>query len=394
MNPKQADAVVIGAGIVGCAIAYNLTRSGLRPVVVDRGGVAGGTSGSCMGHLMMLADSQEMYRLSARSLALWKQFHAEVGGFELRDCGCLWLGESDADVPLLEDIAAKIRGFGGSGRIVEPTELRRMEPELADDLVGAFFCPDDGILFPMQAAAALMGAAQDGGARTSYHTTVRGLHCGSDSAVSAVETDRGIIETGIVVNAAGVWLPEVAELFGLPRIPIFPRRGDLAITMPQDLPVTTQMVEVAYLRSAVGKVIDPESDEPDPGTYALNLQPQGNGTVLIGSTRQFGGFDKRVNLALLQQSLARACRFVPALADLQIVRTWAGLRPYTKDKMPVIGPVESVPGLFVAGGHEGLGITLSTGTAELIAQAVTGQPLAQPLEPFSPVRFTEVVRGG
>lgn len=385
---------MIGAGIVGCAIAYYMTRAGLRPVVVDRGGVAGGSSGSCMGHLMMISDPHEMYRLSTRSLALWKQFHADVGGFELRECGCLWLGEGDADVPVLEDIAAKIRGFGGPGRIVEPTELRRMEPALADDLVGAFFYPDDGILFPMQGAAALMGAAQDGGATTSYHTTVRGLHRGPGGAVEAVETDRGSIETGTVINAAGVWLPEVAELFGLPRIPIFPRRGDLAITMPQDLLVTTQMVEVAYLRTAVGKVVDPESDAVDPGAYALNVQPQGNGTVLIGSTRQFGGFDTRVNVALLQQSLARACRFVPALADLQIVRTWAGLRPYTKDKLPVIGPIGAVPGLFVAGGHEGLGITLSMATAELITAVVKGEPLQQSLDPFMPDRFAEVLADG
>ena len=347
-----------------------------------------------MGHLMLLSAPESMYRLSRRSLTLWKQFHRDVGGFEMRECGCLWLGESDEDLPLLQDVHDNILGYGDTGLMLSRAELLAREPELADDLVGAFFYPDDAVIFPMHATGALLAAAFRQGGEIQHNTNVLGLQRSADGAVCGVVTDRGEIETSIVVNAAGAWAPRINEMLGLPRLPIFPRRGDLAITMPQDLRVKTQMVEVAYLRGATGKAPDPESPEPDPGSSALNLQPQGNGTVLIGSTRQFAGYDRTVNTRLLRDSFLRAARFVPAVADLQVVRTWAGLRPYTKDKLPVIGPIGAVPGLFVAGGHEGLGITLSMATAELITAVVKGEPLQQSLDPFMPDRFAEVLADG
>jgi glycine/D-amino acid oxidase-like deaminating enzyme len=347
-----------------------------------------------MGHLMVMSGPEPMYQLSRSSLTLWKQFHRDVGGFEMRESGCLWLGESDEDLPLLQTMHDAILGFGDTGEILSPAELSAREPELAPDLVGAFYYPDDAVIFPMQATGALLGAAIRQGGAIRLETNVRGLRRSADGAVRAVVTDRGEIETSVVINAAGPWAPDIAEMAGLPRLPIFPRRGDLAITMPQDLRVKTQMVEVAYLRTATGKAPDPESSEVDPGACALNLQPQGNGTVLIGSTRQFAGYDRTVNTKLLRDSFERAARFVPAVAGLQVVRTWAGLRPYTKDKVPVIGPVGAVPGLFVAGGHEGLGVTLSMATGALLAQAVKGEPLQQPLDPFVPDRFAEVVADG
>jgi sarcosine oxidase subunit beta len=108
---------------------------------------------------------------------------------------------------------------------------------------------------------------------------------------------------------------------------------------------------------------------------------------LIGSTRQFAGFEREVNLRLLHESLERASRFVPAVRDLTVVRTWAGLRPYTTDKLPILGPVPEVQGLYMACGHEGLGITLALATGELIAQSVTGQETSMDLLPFSLGRF-------
>jgi sarcosine oxidase subunit beta len=391
---KRPDVVVIGAGIVGSAAAYYLTLAGLRTLVIDRGGASNGSSSGCMGHLMLMSAPECMYHLSRRSLELWRQFHRDVGGFEMLNCGCLWLGESEEDMPTLQKIHDEIASFGDEGQLLTTSELLRREPALAPDLVGAYFYPKDSVIFPMQATAALLGAIVRQGGAVQYDTNVLGLRRSTDGSVCSVITDAGEIETGVVVNAAGVWLPDITVMAGLPRAPIFPRRGDLAITMPQDQRVKTQMVEVAYLRTATGKAKDPEDGEPDEGACALNLQPQGNGTLLVGSTRQFAGYDRRVNMRLLRASFERASRFVPSIQDLQIVRTWAGLRPYTRDKVPIIGPASSVPGLFVSGGHEGLGITLSMASGELIAQSVRGEPTTQSMEPFLLDRFSEVVADG
>ncbi|MEE2886332.1 MAG: FAD-dependent oxidoreductase [Planctomycetota bacterium] len=389
---KKPDVVVIGGGIVGCAVTYWLTRAGLFPLLIERGGIAGGSSGACMGHLMTMPDPYDMYQLSHRSVELWAKFHDEEQSFELRRCGCLWLGESAEDGPTLEGIRDQLQGYGDPGEMINQAELLAREPGLASDLTGAFFYPKDAIVFPMQAAGALLQAAMRNGAEVLHHTAVQALRLDQGGRIEGVETSAGFVATPKVVNAAGVWVPELAELAGLSRLPIFPRRGDLAITMPQDLPIHTQIIEVAYLRTAAGKVVDPEDPAPDPGSCALNVQPQSNGTLLIGSSRQFGGYDLRVNQALLSASLVRAARFVPRIADLQLVRSWAGLRPYTRDKRPLIGP-SRVEGLYIAGGHEGLGITLSMGTGEMIAQQITGQATSIPDGTFDPGRFEEVVHG-
>ena len=386
---KRLDVVVIGGGIVGCAMAYFLTRAGLKTLVVERDGIAGASSGASMGHLITLYGPDELYQLSRRSLELWKMIHREVGGFPLRETGCLWMGETEEDRPLLENLHSAVAGHGDQGVLVDQGELLRMEPALARDLIGGFFYPADAVTFPMQAAGALLGAAIEGGAEVMPHCAVRQIRRSSQGAIEGVITSSGTIETDNLVIAAGVWSPEITEMVGLPRAPIFPRRGDLAITMCQHQPIKHQLVEVAYLRAAMGETLDPESGEPDPGACAVNLQPQSNGTLLIGSSRQFSGMDLRVNRRLLEQSMTRAARFLPGVGGLNLVRTWAGLRPYTKDKTPIIGPVAEVPGLFIASGHEGLGITLSTGSAELIAQAIVGETTRQSLTPFLLDRFSE-----
>jgi glycine/D-amino acid oxidase-like deaminating enzyme len=389
---KHPDVVVIGGGIVGCAVAYWLTRAGLSPLLIERDGIAGGSSGACMGHLMMMPDPQDMYQLSRRSVELWRAFHDEERSFEMRNCGCLWLGESAEDWPLLEGIDSKLQGYGDPGLMIDQAALLAREPGLAPDLVGAFFYPKDAVVFPTQAAGALLQAAMRNGAEVLHHTAVENLRLDSTGRIEGVETSAGFIATRKVVNATGVWVPDLGESVGLSRLPIFPRRGDLAITMPQDLPIHTQIIEVAYLRSAAGKVVDPEDIEPDAGSCALNVQPQSNGTLLIGSSRQFSGYDRRVNQELLSASLRRAARFVPQIADMQLVRSWAGLRPYTRDKRPLIGP-SRIAGYYIAGGHEGLGITLSMGTGEMIAQQITGKPTTLAAETFDPNRFEGTLHG-
>src|SRR5262249_38399304 len=156
---------------------------------------------------------------------------------------------------------------------------------------------------------------------------------------------------------------------GLPRLPIVPRAGNLAITAHHATPIRTQLLEVAYLRFAHGAAqADPTRTDADPGGHAVNMQPQSLGGCLIGSTPQVRGLDWRVAGGLLHRSRLRAARYAPALRDLPIVRTWAGLRPYSLDKQPLIGPWPALRGLWLAAGHEGLGVSLAPITGLLLAQ--------------------------
>jgi len=386
---SSPDAVVIGGGIIGCAVAYFLSAAGLKVCLVDRHGIAGGTSGSCQGHLMLTPSPPYLMALTRASVRLWRELRHTLADFEFRDTGCLWLAETREDLALLDDVAGQFAAGGERAERLGPRALREREPGLAPDLAGALLARNDAVVSPMRAAGALLAGAIACGCEVRRSCAVAGIRRGPGGRVESVLTGSGEILTHVVVNCAGVWTPDLTERAGLGRLPIFPRRGDLMITAPHGCAVRTQILEVGYLRTAGGKAkVDPESGQPDPGAHAMNLQPQTHDTILIGSTRQFGGMERRVDRDLLHTSLQRAARYVPSLLGTTIVRTWSGLRPYPRDKLPLIGPLPGAPGYYVASGHEGLGITLAPITGLLLSELVTGRPPTVDPAPLAPARFT------
>jgi sarcosine oxidase subunit beta len=387
---SNPDVVVIGGGIIGCAVAYYLAGAGVKVCLVDRAGIAGGTSGCCQGHLMVTPSPPYFLALTKASVTLWRALRDTSPDFEFRDTGCLWLAETGDDVPLLREVSAQFGAGGEPAELLDARALRAHEPGLAHDLAGALLYRGDAVVMPMQATGALLAGAIARGCTVRTFCEVLGIARGADGRIERVLTSQGELHTRVVVNCAGVWTPELCVRAGADRLPIFPRRGDLMITAPRGAAVRTQILEVSYLRTAGGKAkVDPESGAPDPGAHAMNLQPQTHDTILIGSTRQFGGYDRVVNRELLHTSMMRAARYVPSLRDALIVRTWSGLRPYPRDKFPLVGPLPGIPGYFVASGHEGLGITLAPITGQLVAEMVTGKKPSMDVGPILPARFVE-----
>ena len=382
--------VVIGGGIIGCSVALHLARAmpTSRVIVLDRGSIAGATSSSCMGHLRVTPDSAAEFALSHRSVKLWGELNEQIGGFDYNPTGALYLADTAEDLALLPVLQKQFADCGDRAQVLDPKQLRAMEPGLAHDLPGALFYRGDGVVLPMTACSAMLRLGQRHNARLQARpgTTVTGFdyHGGK---VTAVKTTNGTIATGNAVIACGVWTPAVAKLAGLPDLPIVPRAGNLAITAHHATPIRTQLLEVSYIRFAHGTAqADPRKTNADTGGHAVNMQPQSLGGCLIGSTRQFRGMDTTINRELLHRSLQRAIRYAPSLADLPIVRTWVGLRPYSIDKHPLIGPWPGTQGLWIASGHEGLGISLSMITGELLTQQMTGQQCSVDPTPYLPGR--------
>jgi glycine/D-amino acid oxidase-like deaminating enzyme len=392
---ETTDIAVIGGGIVGCAVVQHLAEllpRSTRIVLLERGQIAGGTSGCCMGHLMVTPDDAQAYALTAASLRLWRELEQSApGAVQWNPTGALYLADNDDDLPLLETLRQQFVACGDTAEILAPDRLREREPGLAADIPGALFYAGDGVVLPMFGATAMLRQARQRNAQVQVRTgtEVTGFRV-EKGRIAAVRSSRGELVAEHVVLAAGVWTPELGVAMGLPRLPIWPRRGDLAVTAHHTTPVRTQILEVAYLRFAHGAAqVDPTRTDVDRGAHAVNLQPQSNGSCLIGSTRQFAGMRREVNRELLHTSLSRAARYLPALKDAPVVRTWAGLRPYSIDKHPLIGPVPAVKGLYVAAGHEGLGITLAPITGRLIAQGIArAEPEIDPA-PYLPARFLQ-----
>lgn len=388
---EPADIVVIGGGIVGCAVVHHLARllpPSTRIVLLDKGPVAGATSGSCMGHLMVTPDDPQAYAFTKRSVDLWRELHEEVGGFDYNPTGALYLADTDEDAALFRVLQRQFTDCGDRADVLDARELRKLEPGLADDLPGALYYPGDGVVLPMLACGAMLRLAQRNNPNVLVRPGVAVTGFVRDGArVTGVVTAGGTIATGTVVNCAGVWAPELSERLGEPRLPIWPRAGNLAITGHHVSPVETQLLEISYLRFAHGAAkVDPARTD-DPGGHAVNMQPQTNGGCLIGSTRQFRGMDRTLNRELLHRSLSRARRYAPGIADAPIVRTWVGLRPYAIDSHPLIGPWPPVAGLWIAAGHEGLGISMAPMTGLLLAQQIAGQATAIDPAPYLPARF-------
>lgn len=383
--PRTADAVVIGAGIVGAACAYYLAAEGLRVVVVDRAGVSGGTTGAGEGNILVSdkGPGPEL-DLALLSAALWRALGDVLGPrAELEPKGGLVVAAANPALTALRSFADGQRAAGVQAQDVDADVLRDVEPHLAPDLAGGVFYPQDQQVQPMLATALLLAHARAGGTAT----TVAGAEVvavefdeghATGGAVRAVRTTRGTVSTPFVVNAAGTWGGEVARRAGV-SLEVLPRRGVILVTEPLPVLVRHKVYSAEYVAGVAS----------DSAALATSTVVEGTpaGTILIGASRERVGFDRQVDWSVPALLARQAVTLFPVLADVLLLRTYTGFRPYCPDHLPVIGPDPRRPGLFHACGHEGAGIGLAPATGRLIADAVTGAPPHLPLSPFSPVRF-------
>jgi D-hydroxyproline dehydrogenase subunit beta len=367
VSAVRADAIIVGAGIVGAACAVALARDGLRVLVIDAGGAALGTTAAGMGHVVVMDDSPEQLALTRYSQSLWRaQDDAVRLASELDWCGTVWVAE---DATQLESLPAKqqlYRDHGLETEVLDETTLIEAEPHLRRGLPGGLLVPSDAVIYQPAATIALLALARTMGAQVLEQMPVEeivpcGVRCGADT-----------LRADVIVNAAGAAAASLT-----PQLPVIPRKGHLVITERYPGFCRHQVAELGYLASA--HVMTSES-------VAFNVQPRGTGQVMVGSSRELVGWDAGMNRRVLGRMIARACEFMPALADLVAVRTWTGFRPATPDKLPLIGRWPEVPGLWIATGHEGLGITTSLGTAALLADLVAGREPAIDAAPYAPDR--------
>ncbi|MFF5367416.1 NAD(P)/FAD-dependent oxidoreductase [Streptomyces sp. NPDC013187] len=374
------DVVVVGAGVVGAAVALYAARAGLDTVVVDRGPVAGGTTGAGEGNLLV-SDKEPgpELELALLSTRLWADLAREGLGsaVEYEAKGGVVVARTDRALAGLEKLAAEQRAAGVEAVPVPPDRLTGLEPCLTPGLAGGVHYPQDAQVMPALAAAHLLRASK---ARVLTGREVTGVLRGPDGAVRGARTDRGDLHAPAVVNAAGTWGGEVAARAGV-SLPVLPRRGFVLVTEPLPPRIRHKVYAADY-------VADVASD-----SAALQTSPVVEGTpagpVLIGASRERVGFDRSLSLPALRALAAGATGLFPFLAGVRAMRTYAGFRPYLPDHLPAIGADPRAPGLFHACGHEGAGIGLATGTGHLIAQVLTGRTPDLDLGPFRPDRFTE-----
>jgi glycine/D-amino acid oxidase-like deaminating enzyme len=369
---RRPDAVVVGAGIVGAACALALAREGLRVLVLEGGFAGGGATAAAMGHLVVMDDSEAQFALTAWSLRLWTELAGELpADCEDDPCGTLWLAASEAEMDRVRAKAAYYLARGVAAEVLDAAQVAAAEPRLRHGLAGALRVPGDRVIYPPNAVRFLLARAADHGAELWERFFVSRVGGG------VVEGHGERIAAPLVVNAAGAAAPALT-----PGLPIVPRKGHLVITDRYPGFCRHQLVELGYLDSA---------HAPRQGAaaaaVAFNVQPRATGQVLIGSSRELVGWDASRNRGLERRMIGRAVGFLPPLAGVAALRGWIGFRPATPDNLPLIGPWPETSGLWIAGGHEGLGITASLATARLLADLIAGRRSEIDAAPFAPARL-------
>lgn len=290
--------------------------------------------------------------------------------------GGLVVAPNQAALEALRSFAEGQRKAGVDAVEAGADDLRTLEPHLARGLAGGFLYPQDAQVQPAQAAARLLAAS---GAEVHLGEEVTGI-LRSGEAVRGVRTTRRELLAPAVVNAAGTWGGRVADLAGV-SLPVLPRRGFVLVTEPLPRVVRHKVYAADYIADVASGSAALQSSAVVEGTPS--------GPVLIGATRERVGFDRTLSTEALRRLAAQAAALFPVLADVRVLRTYHGFRPYLPDHLPAIGPDPRRPGLLHACGHEGAGIGLAPATGLLIAAALTGTEPVLDATPFRPERFGE-----
>jgi glycine/D-amino acid oxidase-like deaminating enzyme len=366
---RHFDAIVAGAGIVGAACAANLARAGMHVALVDRGGIGGETTSAGMGHIVVLDDSVAQFALTRYSQKLWHELARELpGNAEYTAAGTVWVAANDEELAEGERKCAYYNERDVPATLLSTQQLAELEPNLRTGLAGGLLVPQDAIVNPPAVAMHLVTQTLAHGAELLLGCKINALRRGE------AVLDKGVRLTApLLVNATCGWATDIN-----PGLPIRKRKGHLILTESYPGFVRHQVAELGYAKST-------HSAEAD--SVVFNVQPRPNGQILIGASRQYGHEDTGVDKRIVDALLKRAAQYMPELATKKIATSRMGFRAATPDKLPLIGPVSDDETLWLATGHEGLGITTSLGTAALIAATLTGKNLEIPLEPYLPERF-------
>ena len=385
---KTYDVAVIGAGVIGTSCAYHLVKKGLSVALVDRNNVARGTSSHCDAVALIVdkqpgVDAAMGYASIQRFLELQNELDSDV---ELHQRGCLYACDTEQEMEVAAQYARDMQADGYNVNALSPKELLEHEPFLAKDLIGGLFSDIDLGLNPYKLCFAFVDTVLGKGLDLYTYTNVTGVRLDGEKRVQGVDTDKGFIPCGKVVNACGVWSPEIGRMAGL-EIPVEPRKGVILVSAPSFKFCNQKVQEFGYMISKFSNHECKRDPELEKYEVSFVIEPTDANNVLIGSSRNFAGYDISTEMEIIHVIAKRAIRFYPILKDLNCIRTYAGLRPFLADHLPLITQVDEVPGYYIATGHEGDGISMAPTTGRLISELIAGEEPYLDLTPFSFNRY-------
>ena len=382
MTNRNYEVAIIGAGIVGCSVAYYMAESGRDCVLIEKNDIASGTSSRCDGNVTMVDkdpgyDSQLC--LFSQELVTGLQKTLNIP-FEYRVHGSILVCDNDKEMETAKEWVETQNEAGLKFNVLTPEDIRKESPYFADDIPGGLECETDSLINPYLFCYSMVDKAREFGLDVKTQSEVTNITKGDDFTI---ETTNGTVKAKKVINAAGVWAPFLGQMVDL-DIPIQPRKGHILVASRQEPVMMRNVMEFGYLMNKFCKerIADERTSEHG---VALVLEPTESQNFLIGSSRQFVGYDSSIDIRVVETIANRAMRFFPKLDDVNIIRSYTGFRPFTEDHLPIVSAVDEVPGYYIAAGHEGDGIALATGTGKMMEEIVNEK--SEKTLPVEPLRF-------
>ena len=364
--------MIVGGGIVGCSIAYELAQRKLRVAILDRQELMSEASWAAAGMLSPAPDSPAaipLVPLGRASLAMYPRFIEALEEASGRRTGfrtdgaieVLSHGDPERE---LSTLVALYRGLGLSCEPIPVAEIQTTEPSLGRNARAAALLPDECSVEPRAIASALLVAAASAGVTLSPVVNVISLALEARKCVGVVTSRGEILRAPHVVLAAGCWSSQIPEV--APYAQVVPVRGQMLALRHFGAPIRH------VLRSERGYIVPRNLDSPQ--------------TLVVGSTLENVGYEKRVTAGGVEKILSMANELVPELTHAELMDIWSGLRPGTPDQLPILGEA-GIEGLVFATGHYRSGILLAPITAKLVGEWITERRTSLDWETFSPLRF-------
>jgi glycine oxidase len=377
MNMKQAkDVVIIGGGVSGCSIAYQLSKAGLKVVVLERAEIAAEASSAAAGLLApsgVLTGPKDGANLFLASWLITADTIAEIEAVsgvktEYQRTGALHLVTNENEQAQLSKYAEIWQSHGMDISWLSKDEVHQYEPLLNDAIESALYIPHAVSIRPRLVTQAYAEAARKQGAEIYEHCEVTGFQRSSNKVTAVQVADGATIACNRVVIATGAWSAEIGKWLDL-AIPVFPARGQILSLKQPSTPLN---------HTVFG--------------YDLYLVPKVDHTIYIGATVEKVGFDKNNTAGGVVWLLSNAIRLMPNLEDAAIANIWTGLRPFSQDSYPILGNAPGWENVILATGHGAGGFELSAITGKTIAELITTGNTPEVTQPFGLERFGLLAR--
>ncbi len=389
---KDADVIIVGGGMIGLSIAYWLTKKQKSVLVLEKTAtLAAGSSGAGDGHIYHNTKMPGYHtNLGFTGGVMYPEILKDLGencGYT-EGSGSYLLCDNEKEYEIVAAATKKMQESGADIYMLTGEALREREPYLSKEIYAASFAPPGGKIDPFELVFAYARKAQERGATILCNAGAEEVLIENGTAVG-VKTPKGAFYGDVIIDAAGSWSAYLGKTAGL-YVPVRPRKGQIVVTegcAPMIKgPVTTASNFCAKLQPELMSLFSETTKKLGHGAA---LEQTEAGTILIGATNEWDDFDKSNTIEAIEWLIAEACREMPALRDGHFIRSFAGLRPFTPDHLPIVGTTKYLKNYVFATGFEGGGLSLNPIIGKMVSELICGEPLSVTNEPLQPDRLVK-----